>query len=220
MKSATAAPAGLAPPPRVAAVAGVISGVLLIVSVAIIRSLVPADPLAPGSQLDSAAGRQWAHLALNLIPFAGIAFIWFMGVLRARLGAQEDQFFATVMIASGLLFLAMFFAAAAIGGAGLTLLGARAGPVAEDDAYALVRAMGYVFMNVFAIKMAAVFMISTCTIGLKTGIMPRWIAFVGYACAVVLLLVITDWPWIVLVFPAWLLLLSAYVLIEDLRGMR
>ena len=50
-------------------------------------------------------------LALNIIPFAGIAFLWFMGVLRDRFGQQEDRFFATVFLGSGLLFLAMLFAA-------------------------------------------------------------------------------------------------------------
>ena len=56
-------------------------------------------------------------LALNLVPLAGVAFLWFIGVLRDRLGQQEDRFFATVFFGSGLLFLAMLFAAAAVIGA-------------------------------------------------------------------------------------------------------
>jgi len=44
------------------------------------------------------------------LPFAGIAFLWFIGVLRDRLGELEDRFFATVFLGSGLLFLAMLFA--------------------------------------------------------------------------------------------------------------
>ena len=55
-------------------------------------------------------------LALNLVPFAGIAFLWFMGVVRDRLGSNEDRFFATVFLGSGLLFLAMLFTSAAIAG--------------------------------------------------------------------------------------------------------
>ena len=53
-------------------------------------------------------------LALNLIPFAGVAFLWFIGVLRDRLGELEDRFFATVFLGSGLLFLVMLFVAGAL----------------------------------------------------------------------------------------------------------
>ena len=53
-------------------------------------------------------------LALNLVPFAGIAFLWFIGVVRDRLGMYEDRFFATIFFGSGILFLAMFFAAATV----------------------------------------------------------------------------------------------------------
>ena len=56
-------------------------------------------------------------IALNLVPFAGIAFLWFIGVLRDRIGEREDRFFATVFLGSGLLFVAMIFVAAGIGGA-------------------------------------------------------------------------------------------------------
>jgi hypothetical protein len=52
---------------------------------------------------------------------------------------------------------------------------------------------------------------------LKTKILPRWIAFVGYPCALVLLLVITSWPWIALLFPAWMLVLSIRILVAEFR---
>jgi hypothetical protein len=42
-------------------------------------------------------------LAVNQVPFAGIAFLWFIGMLRDRLGEFEDRFFATVFFGSGLL---------------------------------------------------------------------------------------------------------------------
>jgi hypothetical protein len=67
-------------------------------------------------------------------------------------------------------------------------------------------------------KMAAVFMFSTCTIGLRTAIFPRWLAWSGYACALVLLLVIANWRWITLVFPFWMLLVSAQILSAEFRS--
>ncbi len=51
-------------------------------------------------------------------------------------------------------------------------------------------------VNLFAMKMAGAFMISTCTIGLRTAIFPRWVAFSGYAYALVLLIEIANWRWI------------------------
>ena len=77
------------------------------------RYAVPADPSSPGTWLTEPNRRAAARLALYLVPFAGIAFLWFIGVLRSRLGELEDQFFATVFLASGLLFVATLFVAAA-----------------------------------------------------------------------------------------------------------
>ena len=100
--------------PKAAAIAGIIFSILLIVIFGLLRISVPTDPNEPGSWLKGSAGT--VALALNLVPFAGIAFLWFIGVLRDRLGQAEDRFFATVFFGSGLLYLAMLFSAAALVG--------------------------------------------------------------------------------------------------------
>jgi len=96
--------------PRSAAIAGILFSVLLIGGLLLFRLSVRADPLEAGAWLKTSS--KTIALALNLIPFAGIAFLWFIGVLRDRLGELEDRFFATVFLGSGLLFLAMLFASA------------------------------------------------------------------------------------------------------------
>src|SRR3974390_3904939 len=101
--------------PRAAAIAGILFSVLLLGVLWLLRISVPDDPREPGAWLNSASNT--VRLAINLVPFAGIAFLWFIGVLRDRLGESEDKFFATVFFGSGLLFLAMLFAAAAVAGA-------------------------------------------------------------------------------------------------------
>src|SRR5208282_4680521 len=166
------------------------------------------DLTHPGTWLTEPDRRDAVRLALDLVPFAGIAFLWFMGVLRDRLGELEDKFFATVFLGSGLLFVACLFAAAALLGA---LIGAvAAGNIHSSDSetYYIGRRTIDALMNLFAMKMAGVFMVSTCTIGLRSAILPRWVAYTGYACAVVLLVIIANWKLIVLVFPLWMLLLS------------
>jgi hypothetical protein len=159
--------------------------------------------------------RNAVRFALDLVPFAGIAFLWFIGVLRTRLGELEDQFFATVFLASGLLFVACLFGAAAVTGAVIDSV--AAGNI-DGETYYFGRRMSDALLNLFAMKMAGVFIFSTCTIGLRTAIIPRWIAFTGYASGLLLLVVIANWTWITLVFPVWMLLVSTQILLADFRS--
>ena len=151
------------------------------------------------------------------MPFAGIAFLWFIGVVRDRLGEYEDRLFATVFLGSGLLFLAMLFASAAIAGGILIAYGAAPTALINSETYAFARAATYVILNTYAIKMAGVFMISTGTLFLRTKVTPRWMALLGYALALLLLVSISRVSWIILVFPLWILLISIYILIENYR---
>ena len=202
-------------PPRAAAFAGIIFSVLMIASLGIVRVTLPDDPAKPGIWLTDSAGRNAVRLALNLVPFAGVAFLWFMGVLRDRLGALEDQFFATVFLGGGLLFAGSLFASAAAAGALLETAPAVNIQHADSHVYYFVRHLSYTFLNVFAIKMVGVFMFSTCTIALRTAIFPRWVAFSGFACGLALLLIISNWAWIAMLFPLWILLVSAQILVTD-----
>jgi hypothetical protein len=200
-------------PPRGAAIAGVIFSVLMIAGLGLARYAIPADLTLPGWLMEPDR-RKAVRFALDLIPFAGIAFLWFIGVIRNRLGELEDRFFATVFLGSGLLFVACLFGVAAVMGA--TIDSVAAGKFTADTYYLAQRISDTLF-NLFAMKMAGVFMVSTCTMGSRTGIMPRWIALVGYACALVLLLVIASSKWITLVFPGWMLLLISHVLLSGVR---
>jgi hypothetical protein len=203
--------------PWAAAIVGIIFSALFTVSLVLVRLAVPADPTDPGTWLTVPANRQWVHLALNLVPFAGIAVLWFMGVLRNRIGALEDQFYATAFLGSGLLFVAMLFASAAVASGMLTAASNAASAPALTEAYAVGRGTTHALLNIFTIRMAAVFMFVTSAIELRTAIVPRWLAFVGYALGLVLLLIITDFAWIALLFPFWVLLVSAYILVADYR---
>jgi len=180
-----------------------------------VRVTLPDDLASPGIWLTDSNGRKAVRLAMNLVPFAGIAFLWFIGVLRNRLGALEDQFFATVFLGSGLLFVGSLFASAAAAGALLEVTPTVNIQQADDETYHFVRHLSYTFLNVFAIKMAGAFMFSTCTIALRTALFPRWVAFSGFLCGVVLLVVISNWLWIALLFPLWILLVSVQILVAD-----
>jgi hypothetical protein len=197
--------------PRAAAFAGILFSVLLIISLVLIRIAVPSNPRDAGTWLSS--GAKGVGLALNLLPFAGIAFLWFIGVVRDRLGEREDRFIATVFLGSGLLFVAMLFTGAAVAGGLILAYGDNPGLI-RSDTYALGRAETYQITNIYAAKMAGVFMISGSTLWLRTGVLPRWIAFLGYALALVLLLTLGLIDWISLIFPLWVLLISVYIMFE------
>jgi hypothetical protein len=202
--------------PRAAAIAGIVFSLLLMASMLLIRTSIPADPLAAAA--DPLKHSRRISLALQLMPFAGISFLWFVGVLRDRLGVLEDRFFATVFLGSALLFLAMIFLAASVAGGIIRLALSGSGNVIGSEAYTLARIQVYQAMNTYAIKMAGVFMTSTSTIALRTGIVPRWMAFLGFALALILLLSVGVIQWILLVFPLWVLLMSTYILIDNFRG--
>jgi len=201
--------------PRAAAIAGILFSVLMISVLLLLRLSVRADPLEAGAWLRTRSST--VALALNLVPFAGIAFLWFIGVLRDRLGEFEDRFFATVFLGSGLLFLAMLFASAAVAGGVIIAYGARPEGLLESAIFTFARAVTYEIMNLYAVKMAAVFMISLSTLSIRTGFIARWIALLGYAFALILLLSGRYIEWILLVFPLWVLLISIYILIDDFR---
>jgi len=202
--------------PRAAAIAGMLFSVLLATTLVLLHISVPA--VSPEMKEWSASSARTVVVALNLVPFAGIAFLWFIGVMRDRLGMYEDRFFATVFFGSGILFLAMFFAASAVAGAMILVLNVAPKLMIESGAYAFGRAITAQIMNVFALKMAGVFMISTATLAMRTHVLPRWITLPGYALAALLLLSSRFADWLPLAFPLWVFVLSLYILVENLRG--
>jgi hypothetical protein len=201
--------------PRAAAIAGILFSGLLIAAMLLFLSAVPKDALDQGAWLSS--GLERVVVAINLMPFAGIAFLWFIGVVRDRLADAEDRLFATVFLGSGLLFLAMMFVAISVFGAMVALQLARPGSLANSTAFALARAIAYTLVNVYAIKMAAVFMLITSTIAVRTAFVARWMAAPGFVMALFLLSASQWFDWSFIVFPVWAMLISVYILITNLR---
>jgi hypothetical protein len=201
--------------PKAAAIAGIVSSILLIATFWLIRTSVPAEALPANIWLRDRA--KTIVLALNLIPFAGIAFLWFIGVLRDRLGQREDRLFATVFFGSGLLFLGMLFSAAAVVAAAILAFADRPNQPIDSDVFTFVRSLAFNLVNTYAIKMAGVFMISTSTVALHTEFAPRSIALLGYLLAVFLLFLGHHFEWSFFVFPLWVMLLSIHILVDNYR---
>src|SRR5277367_4364524 len=177
--------------PRAAGFAGVIFAVLLTTIMVLLRLAARSEPIGSNGWLKNAG----IVLATRLVPFTGIAFLWLIGVARDRIGQSEDRFFATVFLGSGLLFTAMLFVASGIA-AGVLADAAEVHTQTSMETWELDRKIAAVLLNSYAMRMAAVFMMSIATIGFRTRFMPRWLVFSGFLIALILLLGIDVTRWV------------------------
>lgn len=191
--------------PRAAALAGVIFALLFGAALILIRTALP-EGAAPGTQWVDGGHR--LRTAALLMPFAGIAFLWFIGVIRDGFGRYEDRFFSTVFLGSGLLFVAMMFVASGVG-AGLE---AMSGHVVDVDVAVVGQHMLLTIAKTYALRMAAVFMLSLATIWYRTGLMPRALVWSTYLVALALIVAAEVSMWLTLAFPAWVLVVSVLLL--------
>ncbi|MEU5535007.1 hypothetical protein [Streptomyces sp. NPDC020362] len=199
--------------PRAAGLAGVVFALLLATAIVLIRLGMPEGAEAVDAPVFASPGRRNAvQTAVALVPFAGIFFLWFVGAVRAHVGAVEDKFLATVFLGSGIVFTATMFGAAAAAAAVLAL-GHPSGAAPAPAAWDFGRHFAYTLMTGYAMRMAAVFVCSMSVIGHRLGVLPRWLTVLGFLTALALLFVSTNVPWAELVFPAWSLVLSVHILV-------
>lgn len=207
----TADPAGSTPPfwrsRRAAAIAGIAFAILLVTAMTLMR-LAAAEDGFEALRSDSQR-RTLLAWGLGLVPFAGIAFLWFIGVVRERIAEIEDRLFSTVFLGSGLLFLATLFMAAVTSASMLEMVSSVN---ADADLWAFGRTSTETLISVYAMRMAAVFTLSVSTVGLRTSAVPRWVYHLGYLVALVLIVASGERQWTPLLFPAWVLLLSIMLL--------
>jgi hypothetical protein len=195
---------------RAAGVAGLIFAGTMTTSLVLLR----IDPIVLADLPDDTSAAQVgdaALVAIYLIPFSGIAFTWFLAALRRRVGRLEDQLFATVFLATGLLFVAMLFAAGAAASAAVTaerFSTTAAGSIALLFGASLAKSLFYVF----AVKMAGAFMLVSSTIGRRTGALPRWFTLLGFAAGLIMLFSVGFYEPLALIFPSWVAIVSVFLL--------
>jgi hypothetical protein len=205
--------------PRAAAVAGIVYS-LLVITVMILTA--GAARVRPEN-----VTREWLEtwsgtfsLVLTMVPFAGIAFLWFTGVIRDRLREQEDRFFATIFFGSGIIHVLLLFMWGTILGALMRLKSITTLGIVGDfspDLYIF----GIVLMNEiignFALRMGGVYMMAIGTLWTKTGLMPRWFTIGTYILALGFLVASPRIREARYIFPTWVLVVSVYVLVLNYR---
>ena len=205
--------------PRAAAIAGIVYSLLIITVMILTTSAARVRPEeVTRERLETWSGT--FSLVLTMVPFAGIAFLWFTGVIRDRLREREDRFFATIFLGSGIIHVLLLFMWGAILGTLMRLTAMTTLGIVDDfspDLYIF----GIVLMNEiignFAVRMAGVYMTAIGTLWTRTGVMPRWFVIVTYILALGFLAAAQRIREARFIFPAWVFVVSAYILVLNYR---
>ena len=202
--------------PRSAALAGILFAALMVTSMLLVMGVAQVDPGDISLEWLESKVRS-VSTALGLVPFAGIAFFWFTGVIRDHIGEREDRFFATVFLGSGIAFVVLMFVWAATIGAVFGSYAFAGSRLSSIDVYIY----GFLFMNEimgnFILRIAGVYMISIGTIWTRAEVMPRWLTIITYLVAVVFLFFANAIHVTRFLFPGWVFLASVYILITNRR---
>jgi hypothetical protein len=188
--------------PWAASIAGILFSVMFTAALVLVRS----QPEQTGQNTAIMIG------GLYLAPFAGIMFLWFVAVIRDQIGEREDRFFATVFFGSGLLFVALLFTTAAVVSTPTTIVELLGETQLSAEGQAILRGLAYTLLFAMSTRAAAIFMIATAVIGMKSGVFPRWFTLVGYLLGLVLLVAVSFLDWFILVLPAWVAVVSLFIL--------
>jgi hypothetical protein len=150
---------------------------------------------------------------LQVLVVATIAFLWFVGVVRGRLGDREPRLFGTVFLGSSILLAALLFVGAALLAAPAVLL-AVGDRTPDPGAVSVMRAGAAVVLSVFAPRIATLVMFSTASLGRATGALPGWLVVLTYVIGVVEFVNVSISTPTVYVFPAWIALVSIVLLVR------
>ncbi len=200
------------------ALAGITHAVLFLLAFSLLAT-VPGQQASDAEVLayyNSAESRRVLVIGLYLMPFAAIAFLWFIVALRLWTRAvvtstRRDELSAEVQLVSGVLFLGLFLVSAAA-------ISSTAAAVEFTDAdisaieARILPSFGATLLTVLAMRMAAVFVIASTRVASRTRFMPRWMIYAGYLVGIFLLLSITLSPLLIIVFPIWVIVLCLLLL--------
>jgi hypothetical protein len=203
-----------------AALAGLVHAALLATSFALIahdRPPLNATDRELMAFLASPEATGRLMVAINLIPVSVIAFLWFIAVVRRRIGDREDRFISTVFLGSGLVLAALLLVGSSIHGA-TALLSTQTGLIPDPDAYRLLRTVGQGVLSVAAPRLGAVFILTTSNLGRRTGALPRWLVVFGLLAGLVMVVDVTFSEPMPYLLPSWVALVSVSLLVRKREG--
>ena len=202
--------------PRAAAIAGIIYSVLMYIIMFSTYSARIQPEKVTREWLQSISST--ASLVIALVPFAGMAFLWFTGVVRDQLSYQEGRFFATLFFGSGIIQVVLLFIWSAVFGAIIVTMGMGSFGANGNEIYIF----GYVLMNEiignYALRMGGIYMTAIGALWGRTGLMPRWLIISTFILALGFIFAANRFREARFIYPTWVLVVSVYILILNYRS--
>lgn len=198
-----------------AAVAGMAYSVLAVAGMVLLSRFPDLDMSDEEMTLwfEDAGRRAEVILGLNLVSISAIAFLWFVAVIRRRLGDREDRFFGTVFFGASIAYVGVWLVAAAVMAGPVIVLSAFDNASISSESESLAVGIGAALVLVIAPRLQAVFVITVSNVILRSGFLPRWLAFVGLATGFVMMVIPFISQPLGLAFPAWVMLVSVVILV-------
>jgi len=198
-----------------AAIAGVIYSILAIAALLLLRGLPAAGESGaiPAAWIEDPLNQAELIVGLNLASISSVAFLWFVAVIRKRMGDKEDKFFSTVFLGSALVYIGIWLvAAAAI--ASIAVAYQRFDDASlSTDSVTFVLGFSEALVLVVGTRLQGVFVLTTSTLILRTDMLPSWLAYVGYVAGSIMVLIPMISEPVGLAFPLWVLVVSVTMLI-------
>jgi hypothetical protein len=166
-----------------------------------------------GEYYADAANGTAAIVWLQVLVISTIAFLWFVGVVRARLGEREPRLFGTVFFGSSILLAALLFTGAALLSAPAVLV-AWGDRTPDPGAASMSRAGASVVLSVYAPRVATLVMFSTASLGRATRALPPWLVWLTYVIGVLTFVNVSVATPSVYVVTAWIALVSVVLLVR------
>lgn len=202
--------------PRTAAFAGMGYSILMITGMLLASNITSVRLEDVTLELLESWSRT-VSLILYMIPIAGLLFLWFTGVIRERLGEFEDRFFSTLFFGSGIIQVVLLFIWGSIFGALMASKNLIAAGLTDSRIYIFGFALMNEIIGNYALRMAGVYMTAINALFSKTGLMPRWLSIINYILAMGFIFAAERFRESRYIFPAWVFVMSVYVLILNLR---
>jgi len=188
----------------------------MITTLILTRTAFPYDVYLSTGALPTTEQIDRATWALRLVPYGGIAFLWFMAALNYHLGAADNRLFTTVFIGSGLIYITLAFVGTAVGSGELAVM--RQGLEFSSPTRILAAQQYNELLLSLGFRMAAVFTLALSTFGRVRKVLPTWLSVLGTITGLGLLLVPVGIRHGEYLFPGWVALVSIYLFVTDPAG--
>jgi len=199
-----------------AAIAGVAYAVLSFIGLSLLSGFpsLAFDDADLTAWFDDGGNQTSLIVGLNAAAMSSVAFLWFVAVIRRRLGSREDRFFATVFLGSALAYVGVWLSGAvALSAPAVAMTVLDAGSVSPSSV-SLAGGIGAGFLLVVAPRLQAVFVLTASSLIMRTGILPRWISIVGYVAGLILFIVPIVWEPTSMLFPVWVFMVSVAIFLH------